>query len=188
MAENTSNYTSTTRKNWLDWFGRNDGFEAETEKDDEILQSAMQEHEGVYIDAYVPYLKAPNSWLPRLEDRIRESILPDEYEGEPSPEWLRPESALAAIAFFRNGVDLLPTEPHIYANRSGNLVAEFETEKGNMTSVVTDKETILFVVLASDPSEPNQFLIRRGSNQFRDELRSITENLDLGSHGQMETE
>ena len=30
-------------------------------------------------------------------------------------EWLNERAANAAIAFFRAGADLLPTEPHIYA-------------------------------------------------------------------------
>ena len=137
------------------------------------------------IEPYTPYLTAPNNWLPIVESRIRGSVLPNEYECEPSTEWLSEGAANAAIAFFRNGPDLLPTEPHIYGTKSGDLVAEFEAANGSMTSVVSDKQTILFAVLTGD-REPIQTIIRRGSNRFRDELRSITRKLAAGSsHGKM---
>lgn len=149
-------------------------------------QKMLEEQGKVRIEAYTPYLKAPNSWLPLVEERIRASILPEEYEGEPSCEWLTEDAAHAAISFFRAAADLLPTEPYIYATNSGDLVAEFETKSGSMTSVVSDDETILFAVLASNPHEPIQKVIRRGSNQIRDELRSITNKLSSARHGKME--
>lgn len=191
MAEHASTYTTTTCRILLDWFERIDEHLAvrerqEIEQNEINSEDALQEYEGVRIDPYIPYLTAPNSWLPILEDRIRRSVVPVEYEGEPSTEWLSEEAARSAIAFFRIGADLLPAEPHIYAAKSGDLVAEFETEKGNLTSVVSDNDTVLFAVLASDPYKPIQCVIRRGSNQFRDELRSFTRSINLGSHGQMD--
>src|ERR1700730_2758375 len=151
----------------------------------ELAQKAWYDSAEDWIEPYPLYLTAPNSWLPIVETRIRGSVLPDEYEREPSTEWLSEGAANAAIAFFRNGADLLPTEPHIYGTKSGDLVAEFETANGSMTSVVSDKQTILFAVLTGD-DEPIQTIIRRDSNRFRDELRSITTKLAAGSsHGKM---
>jgi hypothetical protein len=149
-------------------------------------QKYLEKQGEVRIEDYTPYLTAPNGWLVVLEARIRDSVLPDEYEGEPSTEWLTEGAANAAIAFFRASADLLPVEPSIYATKSGDLVAEFETPAGSMTSVVSDKETILFAVMTNDPDEPIQRVIRRGSNQFRDELRSFTITLTSGSHGKLE--
>ena len=140
----------------------------------------------IWINDYTPYLSTPNSWLSGLEARIRESVLPAEYEGEPSTEWLNESAANAAIAFFRAGADLLPGEPHIYATKSGDLVAEFETAKGSMTTVVSDKETIVFAVLSENPHNPIQRVIQRGSNEIGKELRSVTKELTLEAHGQME--
>jgi hypothetical protein len=151
----------------------------------ELAQKAWYDSAEVWIEPYT--LTAPNGCLPIVETRIRGSALPDEYGREPSTEWLSEGAANAAIAFFRNGADLLPTEPHIYSTKSGDLVAEFETANGSMTSVVSDKQTILFAVLTGD-DEPIQTIIRRGSNRFRDELRSITTKLASGSsHGKMES-
>lgn len=153
----------------------------------ELPQKAWYDTTKVRIEPYTPYLTAPNNWLPIVESRICGSVLPNEYECEPSTEWLSEGAANAAIAFFRNGPDLLPTEPHIYGTKSGDLVAEFEAANGSMTSVVSDKQTILFAVLTGD-REPIQTIIRRGSNRFRDELRSITRKLAAGSsHGKMES-
>ena len=128
MVEGPAKYTATTSEILLNIFERYVGHHAARERQEletasSISQNALQEHENVRIEPYIPYLTAPNSWLPTLEDRIRRSILPDEYEGEPSTEWLSAEAASAAIAFFRNGADLLPGEPYIYATKSGDLVA-----------------------------------------------------------------
>lgn len=150
-------------------------------------QDRVQVQGEVRIEAYAPYLSAPNGWLSAVEARIRDSVLPDELRGDLSAEWLTEDAANAAIAFFRAGADVLPAEPHIYATESGDLVAEFETQAGSMTSVVTDRETILFAVLVSEPQQPMQRVIRRGSNKFRDELRSFTRRLTAGSHGKMGT-
>lgn len=152
-------------------------------------RKAMQQHEtqSVRIEDYKPYLTSPNSWLSVVESRIRDSIKPDEYEIENSAEWLTADAAHAAIAFFRSGAEAFPTEPHIYATNNGDLVAEFETLQGTMTSVVSDDETVLFAVLASDPQEPIQKIIRRGSNNFKEELRSVTKKLSAGQHGKMES-
>lgn len=81
----------------------------------------------VRIKTYIPVLHAANAWLSVIEERIRASIRPDKNEGEESTEWLNSHAAAEAISFFRSVADLLPTEPHISATRSGDLVAEFET-------------------------------------------------------------
>jgi hypothetical protein len=142
----------------------------------------------VRIQGYTPVLHAANAWLSIVEARIRESIRPEENEtidkDEDSTEWLRSDAARAAIAFFRNTADLLPTEPHLYATKSGDLVAEFETPVCNMTSVVSDSNTILFGASTSDPHKPVHVVIRRGSNRLREELKTFTRELQLVSNGQ----
>jgi hypothetical protein len=155
-----------------------------------ILEWAVEWYgsDEVRVEPYILYLSAPNSWLPLVESRIRGSVLPDEYESKPSTEWLSEGAANAAIAFFRDGADLLPAEPHIYGTKSGDLVAEFETANGRITGVVSGEQTILFAVLTTNPHKPIQTIIRRGSNRFRDELRSITTKLAAASsHGKMES-
>ncbi len=152
-------------------------------------RKAIQQYEkqSVRIEYYKPYLAAPNNWLSVVESRIRDSVKPDEYEIENSAEWLTADAAHAAIAFFSSGAEALPNEPHIYATNKGDLVAEFQTPQGNMTSVVSKDETILFAVLESDPQEPIQKVIRRGSNTFKEELRSVTKKLSAGQHGKVES-
>ncbi|MEW9838617.1 hypothetical protein ABUE29_25950 [Mesorhizobium sp. ZMM04-4] len=149
-------------------------------------QKRLIDRRSAQIEEYTPYLAAPSNWLPLVEARIRDSVLPEEYEGEFSTEWLTEDAAFAAIAFFRHGADLLPTEPHLYATNSGDLVAEFETADGSMTSVVSDQETILFAVPTIAPDSPIHTVIRRGSNTFREELRSVTKQLTSGRHGKMD--
>ncbi len=139
-------------------------------------QKKLRDRE-VRIEVYVPHLSAANNWLPIVEERIRASTLPDEYEDERSSEWLTEGAALAAIAFFRATADLLPAEPHIYATKEGDLVAEFETKTGSLTSIISGKETIVFAVLSDRPHEPIEKIIHMEGSKFRHELRSITNRL-----------
>lgn len=141
----------------------------------------------VRIPAYAPFITAPSAWLQAIEARILASVRLDESRGEPSTEWLNSSSAVAAIDFFRLGADLLPTEPHIYASRSGDLVAEFETPAGNLTCVVTEGETVLFAAPKAPSGEPFHGTIATGSKTLRDELRAFTQKMFSESHGFMET-
>jgi hypothetical protein len=140
----------------------------------------------VRISDYTPMLTAANAWLAVVETRIRASIRPDGQEDEESTEWLTRYAADAAITFFRNVADLLPTEPHIAATRSGDLVAEFEAPNCSMTGVVSDHETVLFAVWKHDRS-PIHTTIRRGSNRLREEVRTFTDQLGVKSHGNVDT-
>jgi hypothetical protein len=138
---------------------------------------------NVRIDPYTPVLAVPNAWLSAVEERIRASTRPPELQGEESAEWLSVSAASTAINFLRQAADLLPTEPHIYASDNGDLVAEFETEASNVTSVVTPEETILFGVSSAAPAIPVKVKIRRGSNRLREEVKTFVQELGLVSNG-----
>lgn len=140
---------------------------------------------SVYVSPYVPYIHPSVGWLPVIQQRIRDSVIPNEYEGPETTEWLREDIANAAISFFQKSADILPTEPHIYCSNSGNLVAEFATEKGNLTTVVSDQQAVIFVSLSDPDSEPQHHIIRRGSNQFRDELSKYTDMITVRGHEEM---
>lgn len=148
-----------------------------------LAQRALRDE--VRIEKYTPYLNSPTGWLPQVEARIRDSVVPPRSGEEPSCEWLAQDAANAAIAFFRQGADLLPTEPHIYGTENGDLVAEFETPTSTMTGVVSDTQTILFGYLLAAPHEPMQAVIARGSNHYRDDLKSFTKKLSPRPHGKM---
>lgn len=149
------------------------------------LLQYLGETASVRIKEYAPNLLFPNSWLPVVESRIRASIMPSDHDSEPSGKWLTENAARAAIAFLQAGADVLPAEPHIYGTQDGDFVAEFESPAGHMTSVVSKDETTLFAVRTDEPDKPLQYVIHRGSNHYRDELRSFTKKLTAGSHGKM---
>ena len=149
-------------------------------------QETASSSRGVRVSEYTPMLAAANAWLSVVEARIRASIRPNEQEDEETTEWLNRHAADAAITFFRNVADLLPAEPHIAATRSGDLVAEFEASNCNMTSVVSDHETVLFAICKHDQS-PIHTTIRRGSNRLREEVRTFTDLLGVKSHGNVGT-
>src|ERR1700677_4115010 len=134
----------------------------------------------VRIRAYTPVLAAANAWLSVVEQRIRTSIRPDGTDEEESTEWLNSYAAGEAISFFQNVADLLPAEPHISATLSGDLVAEFEVPACRMTSIISDKNTILFGASASYSDKPIQVVIHRGSNRLREEVKEFTRALHSG--------
>lgn len=109
-------------------------------------------------------------WLPVVERRIQNSILPDEYGPPQSSEWLSESVGQAALNFFRNVSDLLPSEPYIYSSLRGDLVAEFAASRGTMTAVVSSGVISIFANIDGEVSEK---LYNRGSNCMRYELDSL---------------
>jgi hypothetical protein len=86
-----------------------------------------------------PALQGPTrfrpTWLPVVERRIRDSIArlgwtDDTDEGR----WLSWATAEAARIFFDTAADVLPGEPYIYSSKQGDLVAEFQDERGTLTT------------------------------------------------------
>lgn len=129
----------------------------------------------IHIKDYQVVFNPNVSWLLSVTQRIEDSVAPNDniVNDEPAG-WLNAGAASAAKIFFKNAADLLPTEPHIYASSAGDVVAEFEGALGHLTCVISNEETVFFGVLEDDRLNPVQGLIRRGSNQFRTELRQIT--------------
>jgi hypothetical protein len=91
----------------------------------------------------------PAPWLAIVERRIRDSVLPRERAAENDGRWLSQEVANSAIQFFQQASGVLPSEPFIYSSTSGDLVAEFKTIRGVLTSVVTQSK-VLAVVMVND--------------------------------------
>src|SRR5207253_6843160 len=54
--------------------------------------------------------------------------------------WVTQAVANAATDFFKSTADLMPGKPFIYSSREGDLVAEFETKRGTMTSIISRSE------------------------------------------------
>jgi hypothetical protein len=151
---------------------------------------------GVNLDP--PYeLNIPPvaAWLPSVERRIEDSIIPKEFENiqlgqvdfkatiEPA-EWLREDVGRSAVRFFQSAADILPSEPFIYASQSGALVAEFQTPAGALTTVISLNNIILFAAKTDEPSAPIQVTLNRGTNRLREELREVVRTIAV-SHGQM---
>jgi hypothetical protein len=146
----------------------------------------------ITMEPYTIHIGANASWLPKVEQRIRNSILPDEYKASVAEEdltsqhWLGENVARAALNFFEAGADALPGEPHLYASKGGALVAEFGSTAGTLTIVISPDATILFAVKADSPQSPMEVTLQRGSNRLGEELRTI-KKIFAGTHGQVES-
>lgn len=137
------------------------------------------------------YIASPNTefpavanWLADVESLIRNSIAPSRHSDLITREWLDRDAALAAIVFFRDSCDLLPSEPFVYGTAEGEMVAEFETADLRVTTVVSLDNTILFGYRRDRDDFPTQCIIRHGSNSRRDEVKAFTKALGTTQNGQ----
>ena len=55
----------------------------------------------------------------------------------------------------------------------------------NITIIVTEYETILFGVRASDPQDPIQAVVCRGSKYTRREVQTFVRRVAAGEHGKV---
>lgn len=134
---------------------------------------------------YEPWFPAFTGWLPAVEQRINGATLPDGYGTLTKSEWVSEAVGSAAIRFFQNAADVLPSEPFIYGSKSGALVAEFSTSNGALTTIIAPDVTTLFAVRNDQPEKPIQISIQRGSNRLREDVKNISRTLSASSDGQM---
>lgn len=126
------------------------------------------------------------SWFPLVKRRISESSTTDPNLAR-SGSWLPQATAIAALRFFEAASDLLPGEPYIYGSPLGDLVAEFDGEKGTLTSVTGPNLTLLFAIIGGIPIK-RTVTAEGGERELRSELKELAESLRTGKHGALETE
>ena len=133
-----------------------------------------------------PSLRAP-SWLSAVERRIRDSTHADlsisSSRENADGRFLTREVANAAISFFRQSADLLPSEPYIYSSQQGDLVAEFESKHGILTSVISPNWVILFAGVHGMPVERTVQPQQDSAAAVRSAVRDIADMLRTGHHG-----
>lgn len=127
-----------------------------------------------------------SSWLPTVEKRIENSVLPMEYEAVVADqgEWLREDVGRSAIRFFQHTADILPSEPFIYASQTGALVAEFSAVGGALTTIISPTSIILFATSNTTPNTPVETTLKSGTNRLREEVKDVVHSL-MVAHGQM---
>lgn len=125
------------------------------------------------------------NWLSRVQRRINYSLQPSGREQENHGQWLTPETAAAANAFFQLVSDVLPGEPHIYSSSSGDeLIAEFKAPHGVMNAVISPKVFVALAVLEDGEPVPSRLEWTAAEpSAVRGALRKITQQLRDGEHG-----
>jgi hypothetical protein len=134
------------------------------------------------ISMGVPSLIKPQ-WFASTQRRIRDSVVPNYNRETHAGLWISQQVADAATVFFQKTADLLPGEPFIYSSSLGDLVAEFKTGQGSMTSIVSPAFTMLFAVIDGVPVERR--VVKEGD--VREEVRQLTGLLRMGRHGAVAT-
>ncbi len=118
-------------------------------------------------------------WLEATQAIIRNSTAMGSIEPADVGRWLSEDVANAATDFLKDCADLLPSEPHIYSSRDGNLVADFVAPRGSLTAIVAPKFVLLFAV-ADGTSSSQRILTRNG---LREALESTVRPLLTKHHG-----
>lgn len=180
--------TSSSFWRLSDWLGSSssdDGISHGAALNTDTSSDEMPDQDlGLYIRDYSTDFPIAVRWLADVENRIRNSIAPEPHIDLASREWLDRGAALAAISFFRDSSDLFPSEPHIYGTSDGDLVAEFETEKLRVTTIIASRGTTLFGYRRDADDFPTQCKIRNGSNRRRHEVEEFATELGIGIHGE----
>jgi hypothetical protein len=156
----------------------------------EFAKAALLDEGGTHLiwnSAAPPSPRPPGaSWFRQVEKRIAESSTPDPNLAR-SGRWLPQATAIAALKFFEATSDLLPGEPYIYGSPLGDLVAEFDGERGTLTSVIGPNVTLLFAIVGGTPIKKTVSQ-ESGESELRSELKNLAETLRTGKHGALDTE
>lgn len=128
--------------------------------------------------------RLPAQWLSAVQERIQRSILPRGQNND--GRWLTEEIALSSSTFFETTSDLLPGEPYIYTSTKGDLVAEFQSDSGIITGIITPEFVGLFAVIDGVPVE-RTLALANPPNSTRQGLHEFSETLRTKQHGPMGT-
>jgi hypothetical protein len=101
-------------------------------------------------------------------------------------EWLQEDAAEAALSFFRNAADILPSEPFIYSSVNGGLVAEFSGTSGTLSAMISPKAVIIFAASGLKTKE-HVFLGRTTREELRRGVAEVIKLVDPFPHGSMGT-
>jgi hypothetical protein len=113
------------------------------------------------------------TWLPAVEKRISASIATTDGEYVNDGSWVDVDIARQALAFFQATSDVLPSEPYMYTSTQGDLVAEFQTSRGNMTSIVGKASIINFAVIDQTMIRTTLDLTEFNPAKARNEIRNL---------------
>lgn len=131
---------------------------------------------------YVAGMVAP--WLGNVQRRLNASI---GIAGAPNDGSSLPKDVvLAANSFFEATSYMLPNEPHMYASHSGDLVAEFESNAGRMTLIVSKDQAVALAVVGNEMIQKNISLTATAPAALQDQLSTITDRLRIRLHGSMD--
>jgi len=123
-------------------------------------------------------------WLCEVQERIQRSLLPRGQKND--GRWLTEEIAVASSSFFETTSDLLPSEPYIYSSSKGDLIAEFKSDGGSMTGVITPEFVGLFAMVDGVPVE-RTLSFADPTKSMRQGLLDFTETIRTKQHGAVGT-
>lgn len=123
-------------------------------------------------------------WLGAVQRRLNASI---GIEGSTiDGTWLPEDVVTAANTFFNATSYLFPSEPYIYSSRVGNLVAEFESNLGRMTLILSKDSALALASVGPEKIQKRIDFASATPARLRSDVSGITDRLRT-SHGSVGT-
>ena len=123
------------------------------------------------------------NWLASVQRRVRESIVPDDKLQAQTGQWLTREVANSAIQFFQMASDVLPGEPYIYSSSGADLIAEFKSKFGVMTSIVSGPVISIYTAVGGHQDEKHIDMRTATPGSLQTEIKPLMIWLVSGKHG-----
>jgi hypothetical protein len=130
----------------------------------------------------------PAAWLGAIQRRLNASIGVEGAGERRDGSSLTKEVVSNANSFFEATSNLFPSEPYLYGSRSGDLIAEFESDVGQMTVVVTSRNLIAFAVVGNETVKKQLAIVPFASAAIRREIAELASRLGSGRYGSMDSE
>jgi hypothetical protein len=127
-------------------------------------------------------------WLGAVERRLNASIAITGSAEENDGTALNKDVVTAANAFFAATSSMLPSEPYLYGLPTGELVAEFEAQKGRMTIVISSDTATAMSVVDGETLHREIALQAATPDDLQSNLSAIMDRLGTDKHGSMDTQ
>jgi hypothetical protein len=122
-------------------------------------------------------------WLGAVQRRLNASIRIDGSAEMPEGPWLSKEVVGSANVFFDATSNLLPSEPYLYGLPTGELVAEFDSNAGRMTLIVSKDTATALATVEGDVVHKSIKLVANTPAAMRSELSAVVSRLRIKQDG-----
>ncbi len=145
-----------------------------------LERTLPSDHPRSMVEVPAP-IAAP--WVAAVERRIRASVSPQNIAYINDGSTITNNVAARALQFFQMTWDVLPGEPYIYVSLQGDLVADFRTEFGTMTTIVAPSRVVTFASHNGELLDLQIVVDFKSPMNSRRSLQHLTKTLKQSGNG-----